>query len=168
MSDPLRRPEVLALHHELDAFDCGHEALNTYLKRFAWTNQRAGAATTYVACRAMRVVGYHSLAFGSLAYESTTDRVRKGLARHPIPVMVLARLAVDRTEQHQGIGEGLLKDALRRTVQAAEIAGLRAIVVHAKGARSRAFYEKFDFIRSPVDEFELMLLLKDMRRVIQP
>jgi GNAT superfamily N-acetyltransferase len=162
----LRPPLPLTRTHEFEAFDCGSEPLNDYLKRFAWANQQAGAARTYVATRGNRVVGYYTLAYGSVEREQASPRVRQGLARHPIPVMVLARLAVDRPYQGQGLGKGLLKDALLRTLQAAEIAGLRAIVVHAKDESAKSFYGKFGFEPSPVDEFHLMLLLKDLRKTI--
>ena len=166
MPDALKRPEPLTPQHDVDVFDCGHEPLNTCLKRFAWMNQQAGAAKTYVSTRGEKVVGYYSLAYGSVEPATVSARIRQGLARHPIPVMVLARLAVDHTEQGHGLGKGLLKDALLRTLQAADIAGLRAIVVHAKDKQARAFYEKFDFVRSPIDEFHLMLLIKDVRKLI--
>ena len=119
-----------------------------------------------MAARGKRVVGYYALAYGSVEPQVAPARVRKGLARHPIPVMVLARLAVDRSEQGRGLGEGLLKDALLRTLQAADIAGLRAVVVHAKDETARAFYERFDFVRSPIDEYHLMLLMKDLRKIV--
>ena len=136
---PLKNPEPLARDHDCRAFDCGSTPLNEYLRRFAWTNQQAAAARTYVATRGRTVVGYYTLAYGRVEHEGTTERIRKGLARHPIPVMVLARLAVDRSEQGRGLGQGLLKDALLRTLQAAEIAGLRAMIVHAKDALHEPF-----------------------------
>ncbi len=104
------------------------------------------------------------MAFGSIEHDSGTTRVTRGLARHPIPIMLLARLAVDVREQGHGIGAGLLKDALIRTLQAAEIGGLRAIIVHAKDNAAKAFYEKYGFESSPLDKLHLMLLLKDIRQ----
>ena len=163
---PLDRPVSLTLDHDCSAFDCGSEPLNTYLKRFAWTNQQAGAARTYVTARGDHVVGYYTLVYGSVESGTAPERIRKGLARHPIPVMVLARLAVDRIERGHGLGRGLLKDALLRTLQAADIAGLRAVVVHAKDDSARAFYERFNFVRSPIDEYHLMLLLKDLHKIV--
>lgn len=160
---PLKNPEPLAREHDVRAFDCGSEPLNEYLRRFAWTNQQAGAARTYVAIRSRAVVGYYTLAYGSVEHGRASERIRKGLARHPIPVMVLARLAVDRSQQGQGLGQGLLKNALLRTLQAAEIAGLRAVLVHAKDAAARAFYERFGFESSPIHNDHLMLLLKDVK-----
>lgn len=163
---PLNAPEPLTREHDYQTFDCGSEPLNEYLRRFAWLNQQAGGARTYVTTRGRRIVGYYTLSYGSVEHERATSRVRKGLARHPIPVMVLARLAVDDREQGRGIGQGLLKDALLRTLQAADIAGLRAVIVHAKDDAARQFYERFGFERSPLDEFHLMLLLKDLRATI--
>lgn len=160
---PLLGPEPLTRQHVCEDFDCGSAPLNEYLRRFAWINQQAGAARTYVGTRGRRVIGYYTLSYGSVEHERAAERVRKGLARHPIPVMILARLAVDRAEQGLGIGQGLLKDALLRTLQAADIAGLRAMIVHAKDVNARMFYERFGFERSPLDEFHLMLLLKDLR-----
>ena len=162
----LEAPVPLGRSHKCDDFDCGHPPLDDYLTRFAWVNQQSGAARTYVACRGERVVGYYSLAFGSIQHEAASARVGKGLARHPIPIMLLARLAVDVTDQGHGIGKGLLKDALLRALQAADLGGLRAIVVHAKDAQSKAYYEKFGFEPSPIDESHLMLLLKDVRKIV--
>jgi GNAT superfamily N-acetyltransferase len=163
---PLTPPAPLERAHQCDPFDSGSGPLDNYLKRFAWTNHQAGAARTYVACRGKRVVGYYTLAYGSVEPQAAAARVRKGLARHPIPVMLLARLAVDRSEQGRGLGKGLLKDALLRTLQAAEIGGLRAMVVHAKDSAAKMFYEKFGFEPSPLDEFHLMVLVKDIRRIV--
>ena len=156
--------EKLRGDHDLARFDCGNDELNRFLKRFALANQQAQSAQTYVACRDTVVVGYYSLAFGSVAREQTPERVKKGLARHPIPVMILARLAIDQSMQGKGLGQGLLKDALERTVRAADIGGLRAMLVHAKDDSARAFYEHFDFEPSPTDPYHLFMLLKDLKR----
>ena len=162
----LKAPVPLQRSHKRDNFVCGNTPLDDYLKRFSWTNQQSGAARTYIACRGKRVVGYYSLAFGSIEHQAASPRVRKGLARHPIPILLLARLAVDITEQGQGIGKGLLKDALLRTLQAADIGGLRALIVQAKDKQAKAFYDKFGFESSPMDPFHLMLLLKDLRKIV--
>lgn len=163
---PLQAPALLTERHNRDEFDCGSEPLNQYLRQHAWVNQQAGAARTYVATCGDRLVGYYTLAYGSIEHQEATPRVRKGLARHPIPVMALARLAVDQSYHGRGIGKGLLRDALLRTLQAAEIAGLRAVIVHAKDPGARSFYARFGFESSPLDEFHLMLLLKDLRRMV--
>ncbi len=156
-------PTSLVKQHDCREFDCGVPSLNEYLKRYALSSQRSDAARSYVACRGDRVVGYYTLCFGSVSLGEASLRVGKGLARHPIPVMVLARLAVDVHEQGKGVGKGLLKDAILRTLQAASIAGLRVILVHAKDSRVRIWYQQFGFESSPVDELHLMLLLKDAR-----
>lgn len=111
------------------------------------------------------VIGYYALAVGSVEQEQAPERVKKGLAQHAIPIMLLARLAVDRRWQKQGIGAALLKDATLRTLQAADIAGIRALVVHAKDDVARTFYERFDFLPSPSDPLHLFMLLKDIRKL---
>src|SRR5262245_41149619 len=129
---PLTGPERLVAQHNVADFDCGVPALNTYLKRFALQNQRGQSARTYVATRGGPVVGYYTLAAASARREDTPARVAKGLAAHPVPVILLARLAVDSTAKGKGLGAGLLKDALVRASAAADIIGCRAVMVHAK------------------------------------
>ena len=153
--------------HDLDAFNSGKEPLDRFLQRHALVNQKAGSAQTYVVCRGeQRVAGYYSLAVGAVEHADAPGRVSKGLARHPIPVMLLARLAIDRSEQGKGLGKALLKDALLRTAQAAEIAGIRALLVHAKDDEARAWYEALDFEPSPTDPYHLFLLMKDLRALL--
>lgn len=159
--------QKLDASHEVDAFDCGKEPLDRFLQRHALVNQKAGSAQTYVVCRGeQRVAGYYSLAVGAVEHADAPGRVGKGLARHPIPVMLLARLAIDRAEQGKELGKALLKDALLRTAQAAEIAGIRALLVHAKDDEARAWYEQFDFEPSPTDPYHLFLLMKDLRALL--
>ena len=159
--------QKLDASHEVDAFDCGKEPLDRFLQRHALVNQKAGSAQTYVVCRReQRVAGYYSLAVGAVEHADAPGRVGKGLARHPIPVMLLARLAIDRAEQGKGLGKALLKDALLRTAQAADIAGIRTLLVHAKDDEARAWYEQFDFEPSPTDPYHLFLLMKDLRAIL--
>lgn len=159
--------QKLDASHEVDAFDCGKEPLDRFLQRHALVNQKAGSAQTYVVCRGeQRVAGYYSLAVGAVEHADAPGRVGKGLARHPIPVMLLARLAIDRAEQGKGLGKALLKDALLRTAQAADIAGIRTLLVHAKDDEARAWYEQFDFEPSPTDPYHLFLLMKDLRAIL--
>lgn len=161
-----RRVEKLRREHAVEGFDCGRDELNRYLIRYAWMNQQAGAAQTYLGVNGDTIVGFYTLTVGSVGHEQTPNRILKGLAKHPIPIMLLARLAVDRRWQGQGIGKALLRDALERTLQAADIAGIRAFAVHPKNEAARRFYEHFDFVPSPVDPMHLFLLLKDIRRVM--
>lgn len=160
------RIEKLARQHGLETFDCGQAALNHFLIRFAFPNQQANASQTYLGLAGSAVIGFYTLVVGEIAFEDAPERLAKGLARHPILVMVLARMGVDQKWQGQGVGAGLLKDAMRRTVQAADIAGIRAFVVHAKDGRARAFYEHYGFIPSSSDPLHLHMLVKDLRRVI--
>jgi GNAT superfamily N-acetyltransferase len=164
VSDPFRI-EKLGPRHALDGFDCGREELNRFLTRFALVNQQAGAAQTYVAVSGESVVGYYSLAVGEVACDDAPERLKKGLARHPVPIMLLARLAVSTAWQGHGLGAGLLKDVMRRTLQAADIAGIRAFAVHAMDETAQRFYEHFGFIPSPTDPLHLFLLIKDIRRI---
>ena len=161
------RIEKLQRSHAIDAFDCGREALNKFLIRFALQNQQAEASQTYVALADEEIVGYYTLVVGQIDYDDAPDRLKKGLARHPVPIMLLARLAIATTWQGKRLGAGLLKDAMLRTLQAADIAGIRAFAVHAKDDEARAFYEHFDFLPSPSDPFHLFRLLKHIRHIIQ-
>lgn len=160
-------PTLLSKEHIVDEFNCGNPLLDTWLRRYAWQNQQANTARTFVVCKDNRVVGYYSLAVGAVDHVTASPRIKKGLARHPIPVMVLARLAVDRRYQGMKIGRGLLKDAVKRTLQASEYAGIRAVFVHAKDERARKFYERFGFEPSPVAPLKLMLLIKDAKKAIE-
>lgn len=157
--------ELLTAGHALDAFSCGKPALDLWLRRFALINQANDSARTYVACKAGgTVVGYFAIRAGSVRPEEAPQRISKGLARHPLPVVLLARLAVDRTCRGQGLGAALLKDALGRIGAAADILGARAVLVHAIDEEARAFYEHFGFEASPLEPLQLFLLLKDLRK----
>lgn len=160
------RIEKLQRSHAVDAFDCGQENLNRFLVRNALQNQQSGSSTTYVALAGEDIICYYTLAFGHIEYKDATPRIIKGLGKYPIPIMLLARLATSVNWQGKGIGRGLLKDAVLRTLQAADIAGLRAIAAHAKDDNARAFYEKYDFAPSPTDDYHMMVLLKDIRAAI--
>ena len=160
--------EKLRLDHETEGFDCGQPELNCFLNQFAYHNQRANLAQTYVLCRGKIVIGYYSLAVGQANHKDAPRRIVEGAGRYPVPLMVLARLAVTQIEQGRGFGSALLKDALRRTAKAANIAGIRALFVHAKDDDARAFYERFDFRPSLTDPYYLFLLMKDILRFLGP
>jgi GNAT superfamily N-acetyltransferase len=167
MKWPLRGPELLTEAHDVSGFDCGNEALNRFLHRHALQNQRNQSARTYVALRGeTQVIGYYSLAAASAEYETVPARLAKGLAKHPIPLTLLARLAVDQEAQGTGIGAGLLKDALKRFLQAQSIIAARALVVHAKDDQAVKFYQYFGFVPSPLDTYHLYLMTKDIQRCL--
>jgi GNAT superfamily N-acetyltransferase len=159
------RIEGLHRSHAVDVFDCGSEALNRFLARYAWQNQQASASRTHVALAGEVVVGYYTLVVGQVEYAAATERLTKSLARHPVPVMLLARLAIATSWQGKGLGAGLLKDAMHRTLQAGDIAGIRAFAVHAKDDAAKSFYEHFGFSPLPSDPYHLFRLLKDIRAV---
>lgn len=156
----------LAATDQVEDFDCGQAALNQFLQRYALVNQHANSAQTYVCCHDDVVVGFYSLAVGSVDPEASPSRVTKGLARHPVPVMILARLAVDRGHQGKGLGQALPRDALLRTAQAADIAGIRCLLVHAKDDAARRWYESWEFEPSPTDPYHLFLMLKDLKSLL--
>jgi len=167
LSSPVYEPvRKLAATDNVDYFDCGQPALNQFLQRFALVNQKSNSAQTYVSCCTVPVVGYYSLAVGSVDPATATPRVIKGVAQHPVPVMILARLAVDLQHQGAGLGKALLKNALLRTAQAADIAGIRALLVHAKDESARQWYLNWEFEPSASDPFHLFLLLKDIKAMV--
>ncbi|MGI8609986.1 MAG: GNAT family N-acetyltransferase [Candidatus Dormibacteria bacterium] len=167
MSRGFSEIEKLAPHHDLSPFDCGREELNEWLQRHALASQRSDSAQTYVLCQGTAVVGYYALAAGSVDREEAPGRVGKGMPRHPIPVLVLARLAVDRSIQRRGSGSVLLRDALVRAASGAEIIGARALLVNVKDQEARAFYERYDFESSPIHPLQMFLLMKDLRAALR-
>jgi GNAT superfamily N-acetyltransferase len=161
----LSPPERLTSAHEVGDFDSGSLPLDEWLRRRALRNDAKSASRTYVVCRRARVIAFHCLANGAVLRAGAPSPVRRDMP-DPIPVIVLGRLAVDRQFQRRGLGRALLRDALLRTLQAAEIAGIRAILVHAKDENARAFYERSGFLPCSIDPLTLMLPLKDARAVL--
>ncbi len=157
-------PVPLDSLHDRTLFECGVGPLNEYLKKYALQTQKKDAARTYVLTRDENVVvGFYTLVFGSVSVEETPREIASGLGKYPIPIILLARLAVDNGEAGKGLGKTLLKDALLRTIQAADIAGLRAMLTHAKDEEAKRFYQKFGFQESPIEPLTLMLSIKDIR-----
>ena len=155
-------PILLTPAHVLDAFDCGEPSLNEWLKRRALSNHMNGASRTYVlADENARVVGYYALAAGAVSHRDATSNVRRNMP-DPVPVLVLARLAIDLSRQGQQWGSTLLKDAVQRTYAVSNQAGIRALLVHALNDRAKAFYEGYGFTTSPTHALTLMLRL-DMK-----
>lgn len=155
-------PERLGPTHDLDPFDSGSPQLDDWLRRRASGNEERGGSRTYVICLGRRVVGFHSLATGAVLQKDAPGKVRRNMP-DPIPMMILGGLAVDRPFQGRSLGKALLRDAIVRTLHAADIAGIRAILVHAKGDDARRFYTRFGFLPSPIDPLTLMLPLSDVR-----
>ena len=161
---PFSQVEALTRAHDVRGFDCGiHGSLSDWLKRLAWVSQQSETSRTYVVHRAGRVVAYYSIATGCVRGEDAPARVAKGLANHPVPIILLTRLAVDKTEQGRGLGKAVLKDALIRIAAAADIVGAREVLVHAIDDAAAGFYRQFGFEASPANDLHLMLLMKDLR-----
>ena len=156
----LSAPEKLRADHNLSPFECGEPSLDSWLHRRALHNEESGASRTYVVCVGHEVVGYYALAVGAVTHVEAPSRVRRNMP-DPVPVMIIGRLAVHKNYQGRKIGPALLRDAVLRTLQAAEIAGLRAILVHAISESARQFYENCGFIPSPMDPMTLMITLTE-------
>ena len=164
-SPQLHPPEKLGPDHDLTDFKSGEAALDDWLRRRALQNQESGASRTYVVCEDKKVVGYYALAVGAAAPEIAPGRVRRNMP-NPVPVMVLGRLAVHSDYQGKGIGRALLRDAVLRTLQAADIAGIRAMLVHAISEDAYRFYEKCGFTASPIEPMTLMITLGDAAQAV--
>lgn len=158
----LTAPEPLGDRHSLDGFSCGEPVLDRWLVARASKNERDGASRTYVVCDGDTVIGYYCLAAGAVAHAQSTGKVRRNMP-DPIPVMILGRLAVSSHWAGQGVGIALLRDAIFRTLNAADIAGIRALVAHALNERAAAFYERAGFSRSPIAPLVMMLPLSGLR-----
>jgi GNAT superfamily N-acetyltransferase len=154
--DKISAPELLNSSHDLSHFRCEEPVLDEWLRRRALQNQEGGASRTYVVCSGSQVVGYYALAAGAVDHVNAPGRMKRNMP-NPVSVMVIGRLAIDAAFQGRGIGPALLRDAVLRTVQAAEIAGIRAILVHAISERAKRFYERWGFISSSVDPMTLMI-----------
>ncbi len=162
---PLRGVELLGDAHELDEFECGDPALNRWLRQSAHTAAAAGTAATYVLCHGHRVVGYYALAMSSVAHERAPPRLRRGMP-DPVPVVLVARLALDRSEHGKRLGGHLLVDALRRCVQGGRSFGARAVVVDAAIDAAAGFYRHFEF--REFDDRRLWQRLADIERALRP
>ena len=162
----LSKPQPLDASHNLEGFDCGKPALNDWLLRHARQAQTSGSARTFIVQDDQRTVGYVSLTVGQVDVLEAPARVVQGMGRYPIPVALLARLAVSRVDQGRGIGVGLLMDAIRRTLLVADQVGVRAILTHPIDDEAARFYLRFGFEPSPSGDQQLLLLLKDARKLL--
>ena len=161
----LSAPEKLRADHDLTQFDSGEPSLDEWLRRRALLNEESRASRTYVVCAGEKVVGYYALAVGALAHVDAPGRVRRNMP-DPVPVMIIGRLAVHKDYQGRKIGPGLLRDAVLRTLQAAGIAGIRALLVHAISERARKFYEDCGFVVSPMDPMTLMITVAEAAKAL--
>jgi GNAT superfamily N-acetyltransferase len=157
------RIEKLNRTHAVEQFTCGQPDLDRFLVRHALQAQQSNSSRTYVAAEDGEVVGFYTIVAGEVRHADAPTRVVKGMPRHPIPLLVLARLAVHSNRQGRGLGAGLLLDALERTLQVADVIGVRALAVHAKDDRAAAFYQHFGFAPSPTDPRHLFMIIKDIR-----
>ncbi len=158
---PLRKSD------DRKSFDCGVDPLNLYLSQYALQNQKKDAARTYVVVNGEgKTVGYYTLVYGSMTVGETPEEISSGHGKYPVPIILIARLAVSIDEHGKGLGRSLVRDALVRSVSAAEIAGLSAVVVDAKDADAKAFYEKMGFIPGPEDEFQLFMKMSEIRALL--
>jgi GNAT superfamily N-acetyltransferase len=161
----LRPPELLGENHRLESFACGDASLDDWLRRRALANQASGASRTYVVCAGDEVAGYYALASGAITVKSAPGGFRRNMP-DPIPVAVLARLAVDRSWQGKGTGRALFRDAALRVAHAADVIGIRGIVVHAVSEEAKKFYVALGFDPSPREPMTLMVTLRDVRAVL--
>lgn len=155
-------PEPLTAHHQLESFASGNESLDRWLKTRALKNQASGASRTFVACEGASVCAYYALASSAVVVNAATSRLRRNMP-DPIPVVVLGRLAVDRTLHGKDIGRALVRDACLRMIQAADMIGIRGMLVHALSDDARRFYERLGFEPSPLDPMTLMVTLADLK-----
>jgi GNAT superfamily N-acetyltransferase len=155
-------------NEQINGFDCGVGSLDIWLVKHARAALGAGSARTYVVVDSEqeRVVGYHALSVASIEHDEATERARKGMPRHQVPAVLLARLAVDKSTQGEGLGAFLLRDAMTRAVSVAEQAGIRILLVHALNDDARTFYEHFGFEPSPSDPMNLQIIIKDIRAAL--
>ena len=160
----LSAPQPLDAHHRLEEFDCGKPALTDWLLRHARQAQGSGSARTFIVSNGDRVAGYFSLTVGQIDTLEAPERIRRGMGQYPIPLVILARLAVDLDYQGRGLGFSMLQDAIHRTVAITDQAGIRALLTHPIDESAEAFYRHFGFESTPANEQQLILLLKDARR----
>lgn len=163
MNPPLSAPQPLTAAHRLDDFSCGEPVLDEWLKRRAMANQQSGASRTFVVVDQDDCVqGYYAMAAGAVAHHLATGSVRRNMP-DPVPVLVLARLAVDTRTQGHKLGGAMLQDAVQRALAVSQKAGIRALLVHALHDRARQVYQHYGFQASPTEPFTLMLRLDTTR-----
>ncbi|MGE3993786.1 GNAT family N-acetyltransferase [Pseudorhodoplanes sp.] len=166
-SETPRAPEPIGPEHDLTNFNSGEPTLDDWLRRRAIRNEVGGASRTYVVCngKSNRVIAYYCLATGAIAHSAVGGRIRRNMP-DPIPAMVLGRMAVDLNFHRSGLGKALLRDAALRTLQAAQLAGIRVLLVHAISESAKKFYAEFGFLSSPVDPMTLMISIAELEHAL--
>ena len=155
-------PALLSPVHDTTAFNCGHEALDDYLRLRARKSSDGNLGKTFVVCHGVTVIGYYTLAMGAEKRAAVPKKMQKNSPDH-IPLLLLARLAVDDRFKRKGVGRALLKDALLRAVQVSQIVGVRAVIVHAIDEEARSFYQKYEFIEFPAESRTMFLPIKSIK-----
>jgi GNAT superfamily N-acetyltransferase len=166
MTSAILAPAPLADHHQLANFGSGESSLDDWLKRHATKNQTNGSSRTYVVCEGDTVIGYYCLAAGAIGHTEAPSSLKRNRP-NPVPVLILGRLAIHKDHHQKGIGTALLRDAILRAIQAAEIAGVTALLVHALSESARRFYRSRGFIESPVKPMTLCLMLDTAKQVLR-
>ena len=162
----LKKPEPLNKYHDINNFDSNDFELDEWLKKYAFQAKMSGSAQTFTISDDDQVIGFYSLTVGQIDVSEASERIKKGMGSYPIPVVILARLAVHYAYQQRGLGKGMLQDAILKILQIAEQAGIRAILVHAINEKAENFYKRFGFEPSPIRENQLLLLLKDAKKTM--
>lgn len=166
MASLISAPQPLAGHHQFADFDSGEPSLDDWLRRRAARNQANGSSRTYVVCEGKAVIGYYCPAAGAIGHGEAPSTVKRNRP-DPVPVLVLGRLAIHKDHHQKGIGTALLNDAIRRSIQAAEIAGVTALLVHAISEQARRFYLSRGFIASPIKAMTLCLMLATVEQALR-
>lgn len=162
----LKKPEPLNKDHNLTDFNSNYSELDEWLKKYAFQSKMSGSASTFIIADNNIVVGFYSLTVGQVEADEASERIKRGMGKYPIPVVILARLAVIQAYQGKGIGKAMLRDAISKTLQIAEQGGVRALLVHAIDEKAKTFYKRYGFEPSPIRDNQLLLLLKDAKNVI--
>lgn len=173
MNIPFSAPQTLTSAHQTQNFDCGKAPLNDFLQKYALINAQSGNSRTFVVADSnQNIIGYYSLAATSIEHEATPLRVQQGQPRYPIPAILMARFALDKSQQGKGLGRALFRDALLRSLNITDELGARAFVVDAKDDDAFHFYQKFGMMAAPLESTEsnptrrLYLLFKDVKKIL--
>ncbi len=165
MTSTIKTPAPLTAQHAVSSFDCGEPSLNEWIKKRAHKNEELGGSRTYVICERDVVIGYYALATGSIDHHKAPSSLKRNMP-DPVPVMILGRLAIDQNHQSKGLGSSLLRDALLRTLQASQIAGIKAIMVEAISDGAKSFYKKYGFRDSSIEDRLLFITITEAQKCL--